>query len=202
MPAIFTAQLAERGSTYQVSNIFFKEVKYIIPDVKYIDLPNEVALKLKNQLNQGKFIIIKKSDVDNRKSPDIPFEAFKIIKPSSIEKIRALEKSRVSQKLSIYASLLTALDIFDFFMIVAKLKSFGFDVLDEKNKENVFLEIINTEKDELISDLERFLQVKDKLDKLLDKHRGVREYFEEIDYCDTKEEVEEVINQYKGSWLS
>jgi len=202
MPAIFTAQLAERGKNYQLTNVFFREVQHIIPSAKYVDLPNEVALKLKNLLNQGKYIEITKENVDKRNSSDIPFENFLVIESTDLSMKKAMEKARVSQKLSIYSSLLTALDIFDFFVITGKLQSMGFNVLDENNKEEVFLNIINTGDDNIITDLERFLETKSRFENISKKYRGVKEYFSEIDNCDSEEEMEEVKKVYKGSWLS
>ena len=32
MPAIFNAQLSEYGAYYQVNNVFFTEIKYILPN--------------------------------------------------------------------------------------------------------------------------------------------------------------------------
>lgn len=202
MPAIFTAQLEELGKEYQVTNIYFTEVKYIIPSAKYVDLPNEVALKLKNDLNQGKYITIKKEDIDLRTSPDISYDKFSMVSPRSLDKKKAMVKASANQKLAVYSSLLTALDIFEFFTITGKLQSYGFNVLDEPNKEAVFLNIINTGDDNLISDLERFLESKDKFDKILKRKKGLRDYFAEIDNCDTEEELNKVIEENKGNWLS
>jgi len=52
----------------------------------------------------------------------------------------------------------------------------------------------------LISDLERFLEVKDVFDNMMKKYRGLKQYFREIDECDTEEELEDVIKENQG-WL-
>jgi hypothetical protein len=200
MPAIFSAQLSEYGSFYQVSNVFLNEVKYILPNAKYVDLPNEVALTLKNELNQGKLITIKKPDVDERKSPDIPLEHFEIKQPETIEQKKSQLKSKVNQRISAYTSLLSALDIYDFFVTTGKLQSMGFNILDEGNKENIYLDIINTGNESIISDLERFLELKDTFDKILKKYHATKDYFREVDECETEDELEETVKLW-GSWL-
>ena len=200
MPAIFSAQLSEFGSYYQVSNIFLNEVKYILPTAKYVDLPNQVALILKNELNQGKVITIKKVDVDDRKIPDIPLENFKIKTPETLDQKKSQLKSKVNQRISAYTALLSGLDLYDFFVITIKLQTMGFNVLDEGNKENIFLDIINTGNENIISDLERFLELKDKFDSILKKYKSTRDYFREIDECETEEELEETKDGWSG-WL-
>ena len=64
MSSIFNAQLSELSNVYQVTNIILSEAKYILPNAKFIALPNEVALKLKNELNQGKYVSIKKEFIN------------------------------------------------------------------------------------------------------------------------------------------
>ena len=200
MPAIFNAQLSEYGSYYRVSNVFLKEVRYILPNAKYVDLPNQVALILKNNLNEGKLITIKKENVDNRESPDIPLEHFDIREPESIEQKKSQLKSKVTQRLSAYTALLSGLDLYDFFVTTIKLTSRGFNVLDEANKEDEYLKIINTNDEDIISDLERFLELKNTFDRILKKYRGTKDYFREVDACETEDELEEV-NASWNSWL-
>ena len=200
MAAIFTARLGEFGSFYQVNNVVLTEAKYILPNGKYVDLPTEVAIKLKNELNQGKIITIEKNNVDDRHSTDIPLEHFKIEEPKTLDQLKAKAKSKVGQRVSAYTAMLTGFDIMEFWLITGKLKSSGFDIMNEQNKEEIYLSIINTGNEDLISDLERFLEVKDIFDNMMRKYRGLKQYFREVNDCDTEEELEDVIKNNQG-WL-
>jgi hypothetical protein len=200
MPAIFNAQLSEYGAYYQVNNVFFTEIKYILPNAKYVDLPNQVALTLKNELNQGKLITIKKSYVDDKKSPDIPLDHFEIKIPETLDQKKSELKSKVQQRISAYTALLSGLDLYDFYVVTAKLQSGGFNVMDGGNKEEVYLNIINTGNEDLITDLERFLELKDRFDNILKKHKGIKEYFRIIDEAETLEELSDISEGSKG-WL-
>lgn len=200
MPAIFNAQLGEFGNFYQVNNIILSEAKYVLPNAKYIALPNEVALKLKNELNQGKVITIEKEFADNPKSNDIPIEHFTIKKAETVDQMKAAAKSKVNQRVSTYTAMLTGFDILQFWMIAGKLTSNGYNVMNEEGKEEVFLSIINTGNEDLISDLEKFLEVKDIFDNMMRKYRGLKQYIREIDDCDTEEEIEDVVKNNQG-WL-
>ena len=200
MPAIFNAQLSVYGTYYQVTNVFLTEVKYILPNAKYVDLPNEVALVLKNELNQGKLITIKKSDVDERKSPDIPLEHFEIKKPETLDQKKSELKSKVNQRISAYTALLSGLDLYDFFVITSKLQAMGFNVLDDGNKEQIYLDIINTGNEDLITDLERFLELRDTFDNILKRYKGTKDYFREVDECENEEELKDTIKVW-NSWL-
>jgi hypothetical protein len=201
MPAVFNAQLSEVGGKYNIVNIIMSEAKYILPNAKYVALPNEVALRLKNELNQGKLIYIRKEFVDNPVSKDIPFEHFNIELPKELNQKKSAAKARVHQKISAYTSMLTAFDALEFWLISSKLTAMGFNVMDESNKEQTYLNIIQTGNDDLITDLERFLEVKDIFDNMMRKYRELKRYFKEIDECDDEKELEEVIDYNKG-WLA
>jgi hypothetical protein len=198
--SIFNVRLAELGTVYQVNNVILTESKYVMPTAKYIAVPNEVAIALKNQLNDGKLITIKKEFVDNPKSKDIPLENFKIEEPNDLKMKKSAARARVHKRISAYTALLSAFDIFEFFMVTGKLQSMGFNVMDVSNQEEVFLSIVETGNEDLISDLERFLEIKDVFDKMMKKYRGLKQYFKEIDDCDNEEELEETIKSNKG-WL-
>ena len=200
MAAIFNAQLSEYGDHYKVVNVILSEVKYILPNAKYVALPNQVALELKNKLNNGMVISIDKELIDSPKSKDIPLSDFKIEEPNTLDLKKSAAKARVKQRVSSYMAMLTGFDVLEFFMILGKFNSMNFPVMDESQKEEVFLNIINTGDEDLITDLERFLEIKDTFDKMMKKHRSIKQYFREIDECDTEEELEEVINSNRG-WL-
>lgn len=200
MPAIFNAQLSEYGNYYQVTNVFLTEIKYILPNARYLDLANQVALALKNELNQGKLITIKKGYVDNPRSPDIPLEHFKIKQPETLDQRKSQLKSKVNQRVSAYTALLSGLDLYDFFIIFTKLSALGYDVLNEIDKEATYLEIINTGNEDLITDLERFLDLKDTFDRILKKYKSTKDYFREVDEAETEGELDEVVGGWKG-WL-
>ena len=200
MPSIFNAQLSELGTVYQVTNVILSEAKYVLPTAKYIALPNEVALKIKNDLNQGRMVSIEKENIDNPQSKDIPYENFNVEEPKDLDKMKSATKAKVHQRISAYTALLSAYDIFEFYMIQGKLISMGFDVMQEQNKEEVYLGIINTGDEDLISDLERFLEVKDVFDNMMKRYRNLKRYFKEIDECESEDELQEVVESNKG-WL-
>lgn len=193
MPSIFDAQLAEFGTKYQVTNVILQEAKYVLPNAKYVALPNEVALKLKNELNQGNIVTIEKKLVDSPESPDIPFDDFEIKKPDTLSQLKQVAKNKVTQRVSGFSALLNIYDVFEFFIVSARLQGLGFNVLDDSNKEETYIKIIDTGNEDLITDLERFLEVKDIFDRLVVKHRNTKQYFREIDECETVEELNEVV---------
>ncbi len=145
-------------------------------------------------------ITIEKELVDNPKSKDIPLAHFKLSEPDTLDLKKSHTKSKVHQRISTYTSLLTAFDIFEFFMITGKLQAMGFNVMDDSNKEETYLAIIETGNEDLITDLERFLEIKDIFDNMMKKYRGLKQYFREIDECDSEEELDEVVKSNKG-WL-
>ena len=200
MPSVFNAQLTELGTNYLVNNIILTEAKYVLPTAKYVDLPNEVALKLKNELNQGKLIYILKEKINNPKSKDIPLEDFEIREPKTLDQKKSAARAKVHQRISGYTALLSAYDIFEFVMVSGKLQAMGYNVLNTDKQEEVYLAIIETGNEDLITDLERFLEVKDVFDNIMKKYRGLKQYFREINDCDDEEELNEVVEANHG-WL-
>ena len=198
MPSIFNVQLSELGTVYQVTNVILSDAKYLLINAKYVALPNQVAIILKNELTQGKYITIEKDLIDNPKSKDIPLEDFKIEEPIDLNMIKSAARAKVHQRISGYTALLTAYDIFEFFMITGKLQALGFNVLNDSKKEEIYLEIIETGNEDIITDLERFLEIKDVFDNMMKKYRGLKQYFREIDECDSKDELDEVVKSNKG----
>lgn len=200
MPSVFTAQLSELGNVYQVTNVFLSEAKYILPNAKFIDLPSDVALEIKNALNMGKSVSIEKKLIDFPFSKDIPIRHFTVEEAKTLDQMKSTVRAKVHQRISAYTALLSAFDIFEFFMITGKLVAAGYDILYEQKKEETYLDIINTGNEDLISDLERFLEIKDVFDRMMKKYRGLKQYFKEVDDCDTEEELKEVIESNQG-WL-
>ncbi len=200
MPSIFNAQLSEFGKVYRVNNVILTEAKYCLPSAKYVALPNQVALTLKNSLNQGKLISIEKELVDNPKSKDIPLEDFVVEEPNTLDQKKSAARARVHSRISAYTAMLTGFDILEFWLVLGKLQTMGYQVMNDDDKESTFLDIINTGNEDLITDLERFLEIKDVFDNMMKRHRGLKQYFREVNECDSEEELEDVINSNKG-WL-
>jgi len=196
MPSIFNAQLTELGTVYMVNNVIMSEAKYVLPSAKYVDLPNETALKLKNDLNQGKVITI----IDEPLSKDIPYDHFKVEVAKTLNQKKSTARAKVYQRIHAYTALLTGYDILEFWMIVGKLQSYGYDIMNEANKEEVYLSIINSGNEDHITDLERFLEVKEVFDNMMKKYRDLKRYLRDINDCDTEQELAEVIQSNHG-WM-
>jgi hypothetical protein len=203
MSAIFNAQLVERGGYFQVTNVYFKEIQFVMPSAKYVLLSNENALKLKSELNQGKLVKIGKDTIyrcSEKPNSPIPLEEFEIVEPDTLQQKKAVEKAKCNQRLAISTAVITALEIFRFFVITSELQARGYNLFTEQNKEETYLEIINTGDEGLISKLETFLEVKDKFDRLTERSDFVHQYCMEIEDCDSEEELQEVVKANNG-WL-
>lgn len=196
----FEAKVNLRGKDYMVTNVFMTDIKYVMPNDTFIPLPDEIALRIKNEVAQGKQVTVPKKLIDEKKN--LTLDDFEITSSHDEfgDQKRAF-KAKANAKATAYTAMLSALDLYDFFILMTKLSSMGYNVLDEEKKEEVYLDIINTGKEELIDDLERFLEAKDKFDKISRFYNGLREYFREIDACVEPEELETVAREYNG-WLS
>jgi hypothetical protein len=198
--ANFQAKVSKIGKLYYVTNVFMSEIRYIMPNDTFIDVSDEFALRLKNEVAHGKSVSIDAKSVESGKT--LTFEDFTIKKPKmKLEERKREVKAKANAGVLAYTAMLSALDMYDFFCLFTRLASMGYNVMDESRKEEVYLEIINTGDDNLIRDLEAFLEAKEKFDRISKAYNGLRDFFREVDSCTKVSEITKVVEEHSG-WLA
>lgn len=118
-----------------------------------------------------------------------------IIEVDSINKARASSLETVRNSLSSRMDIFSQLEIFNFVVSNNKLLEKGF-IITDNNKDSKFLEIIGTEDDDLISDLEKYLYAKDYITTSYVWYDKYKKFEADIQLCENKEEIEELTNKF------
>jgi hypothetical protein len=154
--------------------------------------PNENKLKLssiaydliRNLLEQGKEVKIKKPLFTNEVLPGEIFidevEDLQLQKNSSIIKIRMLVTPELSK--------ISGFSLYGFMMLNNDLSSKGYFITDE-NREEKYLEILETNDESLIQKLEDYLNYRDEIDKLASLERMFSKFKSDVNESSTIEEV-------------
>ncbi len=157
--------------------------------------PNENKLKLssiaydliRNLLEQGKEVKIKKPLFTNEVLPGEIFidevEDLQLQKNSSIIKIRMLVTPELSK--------ISGFSLYGFMMLNNDLSSKGYFITDE-NREEKYLEILETNDESLIQKLEDYLNYRDEIDKLASLERLFSKFKNEINDSSTIEDVKKI----------
>lgn len=167
--------------------------------------PNENILKLssisydiiKNLLQQGREVKIRKPLFTNEVLPGEIFteniEELQSHKNSSIIKIRMLVTPELS-KISGFA-------LYGFMMLNNDLSSRGYFITD-KNREEKYLEILETSDEELIQKLEDYLNYKDEIEKIASLERLFSKFKTQINESSTIEEVKKIEETFLDKFYS
>ena len=106
-------------------------------------------------------------------------------------KIRTIFYQAIEKRCTI----LHQLEIYNFIIANNKLIEKGYVITDE-NKDKKFLEIVETEDDELISDLERYLYSKDYISPIYNWYTEIKEFQRELEIANSEEEVKAAAQKY------
>lgn len=89
----------------------------------------------------------------------------------------------------------TQLALYNFNILNAKFGSKGYFITDE-NKQEIYIKIIEANDDDLLDDLEEYLDAKTKVDKMYRLYRKVKHIKKELQYTDSIEEMDKLFDEF------
>jgi len=185
----FVVEVVTEGrGHYILVNFYLKDQVYVLPGKKYFDFPDEYFFKLRNDVVMGKKITIKKALLDNG---DYSIDDFVEREVSDFEKEKYALMCSERSKISGLAMATSFFEIYEFIAVTGMLASQGLFLTDE-NREETYLNIINTGNEELINALERYLEIKDSMDTLVAQYRQICDYLHRIRLTDSIDELNAV----------
>lgn len=171
------------GESYRVVSLSKTETL----DNDSIEISEEIFEYLQNKLTE--YIIRFKSLADNTISSFI-LESLNVLekeKQIAEFKIASIINERIGQKHSFYN--------FGFNILFNKLVTKGYFITEE-NREEKFLEILETEDEELISILEKYLSMYDYLYSEYNLFMRAESAIEEIKHLNSVDEIHNLTNKY------
>jgi len=177
-----------------VTNIYDSDTS-VIPEGDYAQIDIRDVVAINNELRNKKVIKIKNTDKIKNKHP-LTLEDFEIEELSNLEKKRADYINKVTNSLSVMIATIQALEIFEYLETFSMFLDKGI-VLTEDNREEKYLEVINTGDEVLLDRLEKHLEVKDKVKKISNFYKRCQETLENIRNAKTEKELDEIFTVFK-----
>jgi len=189
----FTIEVVQYNRlNYKVTNVYFEEYKYLMPGKSFFDVPDDIAMQIKADVFYGNIVTIRKKVLE---SGIFTADDFTISKVSKFEttKNRAIikEKSAIAA-LAVNTSFF---EIYEFIAVTGMLASQGIFITNE-NREETYLNIINTGDEELISALETYLEIKDTMDTLFKRYKNRVEYLKALEGTEDEKQLTSVLKAW------
>jgi hypothetical protein len=196
------ALVQDRGTHWFVTNVTQNTLDNLVnKDEKILKLSYMSHQLIKEALMSGKKVHVQKNAL--RTTEVLPGE-FTIIdgvennelenyKESSIIKVRMLVTPELSK--------ISSFSMYGFIVLNNDLSSAGYFITNE-NREEKYLEILETGDEQLIQKLEDYLNYKDEIEQLSGLERKFSKFRKDIQECDSKEKVETLEKNFLEKFYS
>jgi len=179
--------IAEGRDYYKLVNFYLKEQVYALPGKSYFDIPDDYFFNLRSDVMLGKKIVIKKKLLKGT----YILEDFMEKKVTKFEETKQKLMCQFRSKVAGLAIATSFFEIYEFIAVTGMLASQGIFLTDE-NREETYLNIINTGNEELINSLERYLEIKGSMDKLFNEYKNISDFMKRIEKTNSLEELKAV----------
>jgi hypothetical protein len=188
----FVVEVVNHKKThYKLVNVYFDEYQYTLKGV-FFKISNDIALSLKDAIFLGKTVIVEK---DKLESDNYTLDDFEIHEVNEFEVTK--NSIIVKQKNTIGAlmTMISFFDMYEFIAVTGQLASQGVFITDS-NREETFLNIINTGDEDLIGALETYLEIKDTMDSVMKRYRRSATLLKAVEKAQDMEDLESI----KKAW--
>lgn len=197
-PIFYTEMVKiDSGTTYKVVDIQSKDIAFAKPVENIFTLANDLSVELKGHLMAGNTPTIPVATYGEKGAGGITIEDFVIDEPDELAKYKQQMKNRVFGIFSHLMASVSGLRLFKFFMSYSLLASNGYFITQE-NREEKYLEIINTGNEILIENLETYLDSFDFISPISTTYTEVKQFEIDIEAAITTEEIDELIAPFEA----
>ena len=192
MPSLSAELLPCSGDSdkYYVGNIIFNEQVHRVPGKKFVKLDAETALKVRDTISAGHDVLFTPSQIKN--SHTLTVEDLEIIEKTGFEVEKQTEIFKIRNKITDTMAIMSVIDIYGFHSCYSKLLTKGYNITDD-NREEKYLEIINTGDNDLLELLETYIELKDKIDLTSMKYMRLKKAIDNIEATTTSVQLKEVV---------
>ncbi len=174
------------GSYYRARSVAKSDMAYIEPGRIYLKISALCAEKIKEEIEKGTEVLIPK---------DMPREILPIDlilnKTDPLTVIKGVTLAKMRAKIDGHLASISALEFYSFFTVHTKLMDAGYFITDE-NREEKYLEIINSGDEDIISSLEEYLENRDRINIVSWAYKQLKRAEEAIEDIENKEEVKKI----------
>ncbi len=169
-------------------------------DEKTIKLSHVSYRNIQDALHEGKVVKIPKTIVADEV---LPFE-LEIVDTAQIDPLgsaKSAAKVRVRMLITPELAKISSLTLYGFTVLNNDLASRGYFITNE-NREEKYLEILETGNETLIAKLEEYLNYKDEIERVSYLERKMSAYFAEVKIASTVEDVAKLESQFLEQFYS
>lgn len=185
------AKVTDMGDKFKVHYVVENKNTYYDSGKMYVKVSSLTGDKIQEFLKEGITVFIPKG----LEREVLPVHLITEEAKDKIETKRTTAKSRLRPKVNEVFMSLSAFTFYEFFTVNNMLASKGIFITEE-NREEKYLEILNTGDDVLIDYLERYLEAMDKIEIHSSTYKQCLQAEKDIENASTEEEIDEIINTY------
>lgn len=190
MNVFYIASVLDCGEYYQVQNVLSNIMQDFINNEKYVKLNNITYTLILKALEQNKVVrIIKDFEVEV-----LPKDLI-IVDTDELKNYKLLYLQKARQMVNHQQAVVSGLQMYEFIVINNYLNDKGFFIHDD-NREEKYLEILETGDESLIEKLEDYLNAREVIDRASALEKKYREFYTSIDESNEKEQVLDIFTKF------
>lgn len=178
--------VTDDGDTYAVKYVDSYQNSLLKNDELFIKISNVAADKIREAISDRNRVYLPKGV-----NGELSFTDIIIVDTDEVEKKKMVMFSELYRRIDYQQFYFCAMDFFDYVNAFNHLASLGYFITDQ-NREEKYIEIIESGDESLIGDLEIYLENKDKLENMSHLFNKKKEFEGSINECETLEELVEV----------
>lgn len=190
---LFMAELKDPATSNEIIGLLPYDASHIMEGNKYIPVPAKIAELIIDPIRQGNIVSVSDRLKENKNGP-ISINDFIVKKPESFQQKKIQEITKAYDRFGATASKTSMLKHYMYFSTAILLAEKGFLITDE-NREEKYLEIINTADEFLLKTLEDYLEARDNLAELSLSYREFQVYITKLRSAENDEELEKAVSE-------
>jgi len=189
------AVVEDRGPYWQVTNITKNTLDNLANrDEKLLKLSYVSYVKIEEALMNNKIVRIRKSMMTDEVLPG-EFEVVDLGETDFLQEVRSAAISKVRMLVTPDLAKISGFALYGFIVLNNDLANAGYFITNE-NREEKYLEILETGNEKLISKLEDYLNYKDEIEAIAQLERKFAAFRTEVKSAATIEEVTEIEQRF------
>lgn len=188
------AMIEDRGTYYQVIGLTKNTFDVMADsDQKYIKLSSAAYDVIAAAIRDGRGVRLPKTMISNEVLPG----EVNVIDPDSDELSAAKQAAilRANSLASLNFAKTSGIVYYNFIVLNNELIDAGY-VITDKNRDQKYIEIIETDDDALISKLEEYLTARDNIERSASLKRRLESFTADVNGADTVEDVERIRDRF------
>jgi hypothetical protein len=188
----YLAEIVDYGEVYNVVSLTTSLVKEFLGGNNYIGLNRSTAILIEQALNENKLVQIDKNHLDIEVMPrDL---IIKDNKTNDLQNHKNIIITKIRQLVNHQQAIVSGIHLYDFIMINTILADKGFHI-HEDNREEKYLEILETGDEQLIDKLEIYLNAMDIVSRASSIENKYLKFYNDINDCENIQEVDSLYNK-------